>query len=123
MPKRVLILHAKESSARAQLFQNEIQNRGYIADCVGNLESTQTEGGYALMQQSIKDRDAVLILVSKGIFASCILSFGIGYALGTGKPLVSVVKDSDAVILPSWYTNLFTHGMYNEGEIWSKLKA
>lgn len=123
MTKLILILHAKDNYDRAQIFQKNLQDRGYPADCVGNLDSTQTESSYAFLQQSIKDRDAVIILISNGIFASCILSFGIGYALGTGKPLVSVVKESDGVILPSWYNNLFTHGIYNEGEIWSKLKA
>jgi hypothetical protein len=123
MPKRILILHAKNSSDRARVFQKNLEDRGFTADCVGNFDPSQFDNNYDLLRQNIKDWDAILILVSKDIFTSCILSFGIGYALGMGKPLISVVKESDEVILPSWYSNLFTSGFYNVDEIWSKLKT
>jgi len=120
---KVLVLHSADSSARAETFKKWLKNQGFSASNVHDLNRSESESVYRLLQRAIEEHDSVVILVSIGIFNSCVLRFGIGYALGAGKKIVSVVKDTDRVIMPSWYTNLFEPiDSYDDAKIWSKLK-
>ena len=120
---KVLVLHSADSSARAETFKKWLENLDFSVSTMNDLNKSESESAYRLLQKAIEEHDRVVILVSTGIFNSCVLRFGIGYALGAGKKIVSVVKDTDRVIMPSWYANLFVPlNSYDEGEIWSKLK-
>lgn len=123
MSKSILILHAKENFRAANAFEDKLKSRGFVVSAVGNLNRTQTDNGHELMRQYINDWDIIMFLVSQSIFNSCILSFGIGLALCSGKPVISVVKESDGIIFPSWYSNLFeSHSFYQDEELWTKIK-
>ena len=122
---KILILHSADSLDRAKNFKKMFELFDHTVTVIGDLNPQESESVYALVQRSVKDSNTVVILVSAGVFASCVLRFCIGYALGMNKRLVSISKESEKVILPSWYGNLFQpiNRYSHHGEIWSKLKA
>ncbi len=121
---KILVLHSSDSSARAETFKKWLESRDFSVSTVNDLNKSESESVYRLLQRAIEEHDRVVILVSQSLFASCVLRFGVGYALGAGKKIISIVKDTDRVIMPSWYANLFVPlNSYDEGEIWSKLKT
>ncbi len=121
MPKRVLVLHSSDFLSRAEIFKTRLAGQGHIVDSVADLNRKEDESGYALLQKAIDTHEVIVILVSQGLFNSCLLRFAIGYALGSDKTIVSVVKDPGEVLLPSWYSNLFEH-FYTESYVWSRIK-
>lgn len=121
---KILILHSLDSLDRAKNFKKMFEHFGHTVTVIGELNPQESESVYSLVQKSVTDSETVVILVSPGVFASCVLRFGIGYALGMGKKLISIAKESEKVILPSWYGNLFEPiNKYGSGEIWSRLKT
>lgn len=118
---KVLVLHASDFTARADIFKMALKTKGYFATTIGELGKSESDSAYAVVQKAIDNHNIIIVLASTGLFNSCLLRFGVGYALGSGKVVISVVKDPGEIILPSWYSRLFDH-IYNDLEMWSRLK-
>lgn len=121
MPVKVLVLHASDFTVRADVFKMALKTKGYSATTIGEFGKPESDSAYAVVQKAIDSHHIVIVLASTGLFNSCLLRFGVGYALGSGKTVISVVKDPDEIILPSWYSRLFDH-IYNDLEMWLRLK-
>lgn len=121
MSVKVLVLHASDFTARADVFKMALKTKGYSATTIGELGKSESNSAYAVVQKAIDNHNIIIVLASTDLFNSCLLRFGVGYALGSGKAVISVVKDPGEIILPSWYSRLFDH-IYDNREMWSRLK-
>ncbi len=123
MANTALVLHTRDGESKAYELCKILNANGIDSSHIGStFGKTERDSSETLVRQLIDDWDTIVIVVSPGLFASCALRFGIAYALGKGKPLVSVEDRSPfTTLVPTWFHDLFPKN-YTEAEILTKLR-
>ncbi len=110
---KILFLSAPDSSTKAQKLIAILKSKGLrvsnLADLL-KLENSKTSTS-TVLAEAVENHDQVIVFISDGLFANCILKDVILLAIKKQK-CISVAAKDDQTIMPGWFTKGFSGFRY-----------